>query len=42
MKLLFFDEFRLGVLEGDTVHDVTAAVQKVIAPRTVNVWRLRR
>ena len=27
MKLLFFDEFRLGVLEGDTVHDVTAAVQ---------------
>ena len=29
MKLLFFDEFRLGVLEGDTVHDVTAVVQDV-------------
>ena len=27
MKLLLLDEFRLGVLEGDTVHDVTAAVQ---------------
>ncbi|MCI0549076.1 MAG: fumarylacetoacetate hydrolase family protein [Candidatus Rokubacteria bacterium] len=32
MKLLFFDEFRLGVLAGDTVVDVAAAVKDI--PRT--------
>ena len=26
MKLLFFDDFKLGVLKGDTVVDVSAAV----------------
>ncbi len=29
MKLLFFEDFRLGVLKGDTVVDVSAAVQKI-------------
>ena len=29
MKLLFFDDFKLGVLRGDAVVDVTAAVQSV-------------
>ena len=29
MKLLFFDDFKLGVLTGDTVVDVSAAVQDV-------------
>ena len=27
MKLLFFDDFKLGVLKGDTVVDVSAVVQ---------------
>ncbi|HEV8615151.1 MAG TPA: fumarylacetoacetate hydrolase family protein [Methylomirabilota bacterium] len=29
MKLLFFDDFKLGVLKGDTVVDVSQAVQNV-------------
>jgi 2-keto-4-pentenoate hydratase/2-oxohepta-3-ene-1,7-dioic acid hydratase in catechol pathway len=29
MRLLFFDDFRLGVLQGDTVVDVTAIVRDV-------------
>ena len=29
MKLLFFDDFKLGVLEGDTVHDVSFAVRGI-------------
>ena len=29
MKLLYFDDFRLGVLAGDTVVDVSAVVQDV-------------
>lgn len=29
MKLLFFDDFKLGVLKGDTVVDVTEAVQSL-------------
>jgi len=29
MKLLFFDDFRLGVLNGETVVDVTALVQDI-------------
>ena len=29
MKLLYFDDFKLGVLKGDAVVDVTAAVQGV-------------
>jgi 2-keto-4-pentenoate hydratase/2-oxohepta-3-ene-1,7-dioic acid hydratase in catechol pathway len=29
MKLLYFDEFRLGVLKGDAVVDVSAAVQDI-------------
>ncbi|HET7341863.1 MAG TPA: fumarylacetoacetate hydrolase family protein [Methylomirabilota bacterium] len=29
MKLLFFDDFKLGVLKGDTVVDVSAAVRDV-------------
>jgi len=29
MKLLYFNDFRLGVLKGDTVVDVTAVVQKI-------------
>ena len=29
MKLLYFDDFRLGVLKGDTVVDVTKVVQEI-------------
>ena len=29
MKLLYFDDFRLGVLKGDAVVDVSALVQDV-------------
>ena len=29
MKLLYFNDWRLGVLKGDNVVDVTAAVQNV-------------
>ena len=29
MKLLMFNDYRLGVLKGDSVVDVTAVVQKV-------------
>jgi 2-keto-4-pentenoate hydratase/2-oxohepta-3-ene-1,7-dioic acid hydratase in catechol pathway len=29
MKLVYFNDFRLGVLKGDSVVDVTAAVQKI-------------
>ncbi|MBI3376516.1 MAG: fumarylacetoacetate hydrolase family protein [Betaproteobacteria bacterium] len=29
MKLLYFNDFRLGVLQGENVVDVTAAVQKI-------------
>lgn len=29
MKLMYFNDFRLGVLKGDTVIDVTAAVQNI-------------
>ena len=29
MKILFFDDFKLGVLKGDTVIDVTQTVQGV-------------
>ena len=29
MKLLYFNDFRLGVLKGDTVADVTAVVQNI-------------
>ena len=29
MKLLFFDDFKLGVLEGDAVHDVSFAVRGI-------------
>src|SRR4051812_25611360 len=29
MKLLFFDDYKLGVLKGDNVVDVSAAVQDV-------------
>src|SRR3981081_2574343 len=29
MKLLYFNDFRLGVLKGDAVVDVTSAVQKI-------------
>ena len=32
MKLLFFDDFKLGVLNGDTVVDVTDVVRDI--PRT--------
>jgi len=32
MKLVYFDDFRLGVMKGDAVVDVTAAVQDI--PRT--------
>ena len=27
MKLMYFDDFKLGVLKGDTVVDVSAVVQ---------------
>jgi len=30
MKLMYFNDFRLGVLKGDNVVDVTAAVQNVV------------
>ena len=29
MKLLYFDDFKLGVLKGDTVVDVSAVVQDI-------------
>ena len=29
MKLLFFDDFRLGILKGDQVVDVTDAVKDI-------------
>ena len=29
MKLLFFDDFKLGVLKGDTVFDVSSLVESV-------------
>ena len=29
MKLVYFNDFRLGVLRGDQVVDVTPAVQKI-------------
>jgi hypothetical protein len=29
MKLVYFNDFRLGVLKGDTVVDVTSVVQKI-------------
>jgi len=29
MKLLMFNDYRLGVLHGDSVVDVTATVQKI-------------
>ena len=29
MKLLFFDDFKLGVLKGDTVMDVSQVVQDI-------------
>ena len=29
MKLLFFDDFKLGVLKGDTVVDVSEVVQDI-------------
>ena len=29
MKLLYFNDFRLGVLKGDDVVDVTPVVQKI-------------
>ena len=29
MKLLFFDEFKLGVLKGDTVVDVSSVVSDI-------------
>ena len=29
MKLMYFNDFRLGVLKGDNVVDVTAAVQNI-------------
>src|SRR5918992_69009 len=29
MKLLFFDDFKLGVLKGDTVVDVSAVVRDI-------------
>jgi len=39
MKLLFFDDFKLGVLNGDTVVDVSQAVQDI--PHTGPQWMLR-
>jgi hypothetical protein len=29
MKLLFFDDFKLGILKGDTVVDVSRAVRDI-------------
>ena len=29
MKLVYFNDFRLGVLKGDSVVDVTSVVQKI-------------
>ena len=29
MKLLFFDDFKLGVLEGETVFDVSPVVREI-------------
>ena len=29
MKLAFFDEFKLGVVKGDTIHDVSAVVRDI-------------
>ena len=37
MKLIFFDEFKLGVIRGDTVIDVSDAVQDVPHTRPYNL-----
>jgi hypothetical protein len=29
MKLAFFDDFKLGVVKGDTIHDVSAVVRDI-------------
>ena len=29
MKLAFFDDFKLGVVKGDAIHDVSAVVQDI-------------
>ena len=29
MKILYFDDFKLGILKGDTVVDVSAVVQDI-------------
>ena len=29
MKLAFFDDFKLGLVKGDTIHDVSAAVTDI-------------
>ena len=29
MKLAFFDDFKLGVVKGDTIYDVTAVVRDI-------------
>ena len=36
MKILYFDDYKLGVLKGDTVVDVSAVVQTSrISARTI-------
>ena len=36
MKLLYFDDYKLGVLKGDTVVDVSSVVQDIRIPvRTI-------
>ena len=29
MKLAFFDDFRLGIVKGDTIHDVSSVVKDI-------------
>ena len=42
MKILYFDDFRLGILKGDTVVDVSAQVQDIRARLAVNPKALER
>jgi len=44
MKLLYFNDFRLGVLKGESVVDVTSAVQNVphTGPRNLIIGVIER
>jgi hypothetical protein len=39
MKILYYDDFKLGILKGDQVVDVSSVVQDI--PHTVRRCRVR-